>query len=270
MKESAFSFFRRLDKQDNFAHLYKNSTEADDAASRFIIEGILQEQRIYYLSDKEIPRQVLIRLYNNTNGLNKESISRYLKWIKVNPDTGSGIFMYSSFMKQAEKSIYDEIKRSGGNSLSRLIINKLPSLHENTGTLDIRTAARINKLCKRISVILMYQFKLDKLSSEDLLNVMKSNPKVVENDYVHESPFYLDPRNIDVTQDFSIRISEHLTVQEEKILRGIINGLSNKAIADNLSLSPRTVESHRANIMRKLDVNNLVDLVKLAIKNGFI
>ncbi|MDP2384871.1 MAG: response regulator transcription factor [Bacteroidota bacterium] len=61
-----------------------------------------------------------------------------------------------------------------------------------------------------------------------------------------------------------------LSAREVEILTLIANGLSNNEIADKLSLSPKTIESHRTNIMQKLNVHNVVGLVKFAIKSGLV
>jgi len=61
-----------------------------------------------------------------------------------------------------------------------------------------------------------------------------------------------------------------LTRNETKILQLIINGMSNKEIANLLHRSARTIEVHRAHIMRKLGVDNLVDLVKRIASMGLV
>jgi DNA-binding NarL/FixJ family response regulator len=53
-----------------------------------------------------------------------------------------------------------------------------------------------------------------------------------------------------------------LTKREKQILRMIIDGISNKDIAEQLKKSVRTIETHRFNIMKKLQVSNLVELLK--------
>ncbi len=59
-----------------------------------------------------------------------------------------------------------------------------------------------------------------------------------------------------------------LSGKEKKVLELIINGLSNSGIAKELTISVKTVDTHRANIMKKLEIHNLVDLVKFSIRNG--
>jgi DNA-binding CsgD family transcriptional regulator len=64
--------------------------------------------------------------------------------------------------------------------------------------------------------------------------------------------------------------SEPLTKCETEILNLIISGKSNKEMASILCRSKRTVESHRGHVMRKLGVNNIAHLVKIAVKIGLI
>jgi two-component system response regulator FixJ len=58
---------------------------------------------------------------------------------------------------------------------------------------------------------------------------------------------------------------ERLSPRERQILQGLLAGLSNKAIARRLHLSPRTVEMHRANMMEDLGTASLAEAIRLAI-----
>jgi DNA-binding NarL/FixJ family response regulator len=62
---------------------------------------------------------------------------------------------------------------------------------------------------------------------------------------------------------------EPLTTREREVLKFIAEGLSNKEIADLLFISVRTVENHRANIMRKLNIKSTANLIKYAIRKGY-
>jgi PAS domain S-box-containing protein len=61
---------------------------------------------------------------------------------------------------------------------------------------------------------------------------------------------------------------ERLSPRERATLIEIVNGASNKEVARALGISPRTVEFHRANIMRKLGVGNLAQLVAIVLGSG--
>ncbi len=62
----------------------------------------------------------------------------------------------------------------------------------------------------------------------------------------------------------------HLTKREKEILRMVIDGKHNKEIADSLGKSLRTIETHRFNIMKKLGVNNAVDMVNKTVKENLV
>jgi len=63
--------------------------------------------------------------------------------------------------------------------------------------------------------------------------------------------------------------TDPLTMREREILKLIAEGASNREIADLLYISIRTVENHRANIMRKLNIRQTAKLVKYAIRKGY-
>ncbi|GAB4538050.1 MAG: response regulator transcription factor [Anaerolineales bacterium] len=88
---------------------------------------------------------------------------------------------------------------------------------------------------------------------------------------------YISPRIADEVFDLLLNHEDGtedsiatLSPREREVLQLIAEGNTNAAIAEKLSLSPRTVESHRANIVKKLKFNSQADLVKYAISHGLI
>jgi DNA-binding NarL/FixJ family response regulator len=63
---------------------------------------------------------------------------------------------------------------------------------------------------------------------------------------------------------------ETLTGREHEILQLIWTGLKNKEIAQRLKISVKTVEAHRANMMKKIRVSNTAQLLKAAIQGGML
>ena len=61
-----------------------------------------------------------------------------------------------------------------------------------------------------------------------------------------------------------------LSDREKQVFRLIVNGQSTKQIADILNISPKTVAKHRSNIMDKLEVRDLLALIKFALNNGIV
>ncbi|MDX2034766.1 MAG: response regulator transcription factor [Blastocatellia bacterium] len=63
---------------------------------------------------------------------------------------------------------------------------------------------------------------------------------------------------------------EMLTTREREVLQMVAEGRTSTEIADRLFISPRTAEGHRANLMRKLGLQNQTDLIRFALKRGIL
>jgi len=87
---------------------------------------------------------------------------------------------------------------------------------------------------------------------------------------------YIDPRlAAKVMENYSDRSSRGeskstLSDRESEVLRLIARGYSNKEIAARLSLSVKTIEVHKANAMRKLNLTSRIDLVRYAVFQGWL
>jgi len=72
-----------------------------------------------------------------------------------------------------------------------------------------------------------------------------------------------------VAQDIAARIAS-LSPRERQVMDGLVAGLSNKLIAREYDVSPRTLEVYRANVMTKMQANSLSELVRFAMRAGLI
>jgi DNA-binding CsgD family transcriptional regulator len=61
-----------------------------------------------------------------------------------------------------------------------------------------------------------------------------------------------------------------LTAREREVLELVARGASYAEIADKLTISPRTAETHRTNLMRKLDLKTSADITLYAVQRGLI
>jgi DNA-binding NarL/FixJ family response regulator len=61
-----------------------------------------------------------------------------------------------------------------------------------------------------------------------------------------------------------------LTPREQEVMRLLAEGLSTKEVAEKLFISPKTVENHRANIMKKLDLHSSLELFRFAARIGLL
>ena len=75
------------------------------------------------------------------------------------------------------------------------------------------------------------------------------------------------PRNEPAITDTAFQA---LTPREQEVMRLIAEGFSTKELADKLCISPKTVETHRTNIMTKLDLHGTLEIVRYAARLGLI
>jgi DNA-binding NarL/FixJ family response regulator len=61
-----------------------------------------------------------------------------------------------------------------------------------------------------------------------------------------------------------------LTAREREVLQLAVQGLNNQQVGDRLAISPRTAETHRANLLRKLGLQTQTELVRFAVSRGLI
>jgi len=72
-----------------------------------------------------------------------------------------------------------------------------------------------------------------------------------------------------VTADIAARIAS-LSPRERQVMEGLAAGLSNKLIAREYDISPRTIEVYRANVMTKMQAGSISELVRLAVRGGLL
>lgn len=68
----------------------------------------------------------------------------------------------------------------------------------------------------------------------------------------------------------AVRLASLLSERETEVLTLIAEGFTNAQIGEKIHLSPRTVDTHRTNIMKKLEVGNVASLVRIALINGLV
>jgi two-component system response regulator FixJ len=72
-----------------------------------------------------------------------------------------------------------------------------------------------------------------------------------------------------VAADIAARIAT-LSPRERQVMDGLVAGLSNKLIARDYNISPRTIEVYRANVMTKMQAGSISELVRLAMRGGIL
>ncbi len=198
----------------------------------------------------------------------KSILSRHSKFeIIAEAENGSRGISYAKKMKP-ELIIMDlSLPDKFGIEVTREIMAKLPG-----------TCIMILSMHSNID----YVTEAFKAGAKGYLVKESAAEKLVEGlDSISQGEYFLDTslspqlvKNLIEAEDKEAKIRDtgygSLTPREQEIMRLVAEGLSSKAIAEKLFISPKTVENHRTNIMNKLDVHSVLELVRYAARLGLI
>jgi DNA-binding NarL/FixJ family response regulator len=100
----------------------------------------------------------------------------------------------------------------------------------------------------------------------DKLEIIKAIEKSLDNKkYVHSRLLKKKERALDEVEEDTFILKYKLTLREREVLQLLLDESGNRQIGEILNISTRTVETHRKNIMLKLDVKNNIGLIKKAL-----
>ncbi|HCC54323.1 MAG TPA: DNA-binding response regulator [Desulfobulbaceae bacterium] len=148
----------------------------------------------------------------------------------------------------------------------------------------IEAIREVRKVCPQIKVLMLTMHKGDQYLCSSigagadgyLLKEDSDTELLPAIAMVRQGDFYLSPNLSDEFPEDVITSCKRwrkaagdiLTPREKQILQLVAEGVVNRDIADKLDISKRTVEHHRANMMKKLNIKRVADLIKYAIGKG--
>jgi len=151
----------------------------------------------------------------------------------------------------------------GGIDATRLLLQREPNLR-----ILILTVHEDESLLKEVIRAGASGYVIKRAAQEDLIHAIRV---VARGDlYVHPAmtrALFAEPSPTVASKVSEI---ETLTLRELDVLQLLAKGHTNRQIAEQLSLSPRTVEGHRANLSAKLGLHSRVELVEYAEKHGLL
>ena len=199
----------------------------------------------------------------------RESLKHYLSqesFIDVVGEASNGLDAYNGIIKtKPEIAILDiTMSQLNGLDLSQKLRNEMPDLK-----VIILTMHKSEEMLHKALSVGVNGYVLKDNALEDLVEAIK---------VVGEGRFFISSDLLQLVvggyvnniKDIVDTNNEILSVREKEILQMLAEGRSNKEVAEALYLSVKTVETHRANIMKKLGLRNIADLVLYAVRNHLI
>ncbi len=205
--------------------------------------------RVIIADDHVIFRQGLLKLLSAENNLS------------VIGEAGDGAEALNLIMRERPDIAIVDISMPGLDGFE--IFRKIRELNIGTKVIFL-TMHKDSMTARKAMGLEVSGYVLKDNAFEDLLYAIRSvyaggtfvSPSVSQR--IFKQPLYLDSE------------SRILTARESEILRLIATGLTNRQIGDKLCISVKTVETHRTNIMQKLDLHSTADLVRYAMKTGLV
>jgi DNA-binding NarL/FixJ family response regulator len=154
------------------------------------------------------------------------------------------------------------------------------------GLNGVQATELLRRDCPRIKILVLTAYKdkgyLDRLlkvgASGFILKLSAAEELIGAIRLVAEGKTYLDPQMVDRIAEGYVRSKilkgevrqRELTGREEEVLRLIARGYSNKEISAQLKIAVKTVESHKANLMQKLELRSRTEIVRYAVRQGWL
>jgi DNA-binding NarL/FixJ family response regulator len=152
----------------------------------------------------------------------------------------------------------------------------------------VEAARRIRKACPNTEILILSMHYSDQLireivdagvrgyivksdSDRDLIMAVETLAKRKPFFTPHATEVILGTFNTGgPVKDVPEMVSERLTSREREIVQLLAEGKSSKEVAASLGISVKTAETHRANVMRKLELHSVSELVRYAVRNQII
>ena len=107
------------------------------------------------------------------------------------------------------------------------------------------------------------------VKSQPIAEIVKAL-EAVSGDVRYLAPHLSEARIDELLRDDKADPMQRLTIRERRVFDLLVQGNSNRSVAGLLDIARSTVETHRRQIMRKLEASSIVDLVHLALRHGAI
>ena len=256
MTDSIFRSFDSFNLHDHICHLYCNNSECLDIGSKFIAHGLKTGEKCLVIQNEGAISEFADRLVESGINLIETRRTGLLIETVIQRDE----YQDSDTLIGKISSKINRLQRT------RILINEERNGHEQT----LLKESKLGLLCNKVPSVIMHQYNLEELNQKTLLDLFKSHNLLIIDNMLHNSSLYVNPAELIKRIEYDMRPADLLTAREKEVLKHLVDGNTNKKISRELGISARTVETHRNNIMKKLNARTIVDVVRFAIQNNIV
>lgn len=186
--------------------------------------------------------------------------------IQVIGEASTGDQCISLFKKETPDVCVIDIEMPGKNGIE--VVQAIRSIDSKAKILILSMHSEGSMLCEALETNIN-GYLLKSTSKEKILEAVRviANGEKIYSDAV--SKMIADNSSNEYPSN-SINTNKNITNREMEILKLVVDGYSSPQIADKLFISPRTVDTHRTNMMQKLDIHNTASLVRFALENKLV
>jgi DNA-binding CsgD family transcriptional regulator len=274
---------------DTGAHLcafYSGAAGRDNLLRPFLMAGLRGGDKCLCLLDQAEPGEALHRLVEDAREFDCEGSAPHLQ-----VERASSIYLRSGRFSAEHMTTFlaDVAAEATKEDFSRLRAAGEMSwvLPGAPGAEDFFAyESALNDLVTRVHALLMCMYDLERFGISMLVDVLKTHPMVLVDETVLDNQHYMTPAQYLATHQEAPTYPlatippgrkhvpgdrdtwETLTEAEHRIAHLVAAGMTNKAIADELTLSRHTIDAHLKHIYAKLDIHSRVELTVLAMQRG--
>jgi len=170
-----------------------------------------------------------------------------------------------------ESAIFDvvlldiEMPKRNGIECAKIIVKKFPEVK-----IAMLSMHQESSVIKHLMEIGVQGYMLKTIPSDELIFAIKTihAGKEYFNASITKALLNPDTKTSSINLVEKSPVLNELTTREIEIIKLISKGLTNVQIGEKIFISPRTVDTHRTNMMKKIGVNNVAGLVRFAFQNG--
>jgi DNA-binding CsgD family transcriptional regulator len=262
LRPTGIPFIEALPWGSHICAFYSSSQDLVDLSVRYFTAGLLNNEFCLWITPEELrAREAAASIRKALPDNDRKLLEHQLEivsqkdWL-FNHGRLDTVRARKGFVKKLSQSLaqnYEGLRACGSPPWARSERKNLSEFEK-----------KLDKLVARKRILLICAFQTRQYQLDEFMEIVRHHGSVLVKSKGNWQHILLSRREVILPSSEEYGT---LTARERQVLRLVSEGLTNVEIASLLTISPRTVEAHRARLMRKLRLRNQVDLMRFALSS---